>query len=381
MKKLCAILCAFGLALSMTACASEQPEGPVEENTDPVVEDFSAEYEVKGTTSRGQPKCDTFVFEGKTTDGIITELNFDIIRDKGTEKELSKKDIMGYLMNISDATIEKTDAGLKLTYTANSLNNELSQYMLQGTCENLTEETTFKDLTFGSFGQPYTLEQALGAYKNLAKEGNIELTPDTKMTDLLAIHGLYADGKFIEGTQRVSFEGLNGGRSYGEQIDAIAAHILANNMTLEDVYEMFKTENQPSSQIEDRDAVSGATITFVGDFQRMVYMAINGELFEGVTNSTTDEAGNTKVEVVTQGFGGEVETHVTFDGEGKIVSVAVRDAQETADVGAKLYEEGSEFLTALAEGKTDVVSGATVTSNALINAVNFAKEYFAGLQK
>ena len=46
------------------------------------------------------------------------ELNFDIIRNKGSEGEYSKKDIMGYLMNISDAAVEKTADG----YEAHSFN-------------------------------------------------------------------------------------------------------------------------------------------------------------------------------------------------------------------------------------------------------------------
>ena len=99
-------------------------------------------------------------------------------------------------------------------------------------------------------------------------------------------------------------------------------------MTLEDVHEMFKTVNQQSEPIEERDTITGATIAFVGDFQRMVYMAIHGELFEGVTTHSTAE-GVTKVEVVTQGYAGEIETHVSFDDSTKkITAITVRDDQE-----------------------------------------------------
>lgn len=201
--------------------------------------------------------------------------------------------------------------------------------------------------------------------------------------DLIAKHGLYADGSFKEGTARISFAGYNGGRSYGEQIDAIVDYILANNMTLEDVFNMFKTENQMSTPIKDRDTIAGATITFVGDFQRMVYLAINGELFEGVVAHTTTD-GNTKVEVVTQGYGGEIETNVTFDSEGKIIDITVRDAQETPAIGGALTEKDSDFIKALVDGQADVdsvdaVSGATVTSDSMKKAVKMAQEYYAGL--
>lgn len=229
-----------------------------------------------GTTSSGQPKNDTFIFEGETTDGIITKLNFDIIRNKGSEDEYSKKDIMGYLMNISDATVEKTEDGYRLaTLSAYGYDPAYSdgdtyyaQYMLTASCENLTEDTVFADLSFSDLAQPgnvVTVEKACIAYGYLAREAGLELTAETLVKDLLTLHGLYADGAFVEGSNRVSFAGYNGGRSYGEQLEAITDYILANQMTLVDVYEMFRTVNQASTQIQDRDAIAGATITFGGD--------------------------------------------------------------------------------------------------------------------
>ena len=379
MKKVCSLLLVLALLLSVSACAE-----------DAKVETFSAEYEMVGTTSAGLPKNDTFIFEGETTDGIITKLNFDIVRNKGTEDEYSKKDIMGYMMNVSDATVEAAEDGFKLTtFTVYGYDPAFSdgdayyaQYMVSSSCDALTEDTLFQDLTFLDMARPdnaVTLDKALIVYGYLAKEAGIELTGETPVKDLLALHGLYADGAFVAGTNRVSFAGYNGGRSYGEQIDAIAAYILENQMTLEDVYEMFRTVNQASTPIEDRDVISGATITFTGDFQRMVYLAIHGELFQGVVNTTENEDGTVVKEVVTQGFGGEIETNVTLDAEGKITAISVRDAQETDGIGAVLTDDGSDFLNALIAGQDDLdavdaVAGATVTSNALKQAVQFALE-------
>lgn len=379
MKKVCSLLLVLALLLSVSACA----EGAK-------VETFSAEYEMVGTTSAGLPKNDTFIFEGETTDGIITKLNFDIVRNKGAEDEYSKKDIMGYMMNVSDATVEAAENGFKLTtFTVYGYDPAFSdgdayyaQYMVSASCDALTEDTLFQDLTFLDMARPdnaVTLDKALIVYGYLAKEAGIELAGETPVKDLLALHGLYADGAFVAGTNRVSFAGYNGGRSYGEQIDAIADYILENQMTLEDVYEMFRTVNQASTPIEDRDVISGATITFTGDFQRMVYLAIHGELFQGVVNTTENEDGTVVKEVVTQGFGGEIETHVTLDAEGKITAMSVRDAQETDGIGAVLTADDSDFLNALIAGQDDLdavdaVTGATVTSNALKQAVQFALE-------
>ena len=377
MKKICSVLLTLALLLPVAVLAE-----------DAKVETFAAEYEMFGTTSAGLPKNDTFIFEGETTDGIITKLNFDIIRNKGEADEYSKKDIMGYMMNVSDATVEEAEDSLKLTtFTVYGYDPAFSdgdayyaQFMVNASCDALTEDTLFQDLTFNDMARPdnaVTLDKALIVYGYLGREAGLELTGETPVKDLLALHGLYADGAFAAGSNRVSFAGYNGGRSYGEQIDAIVAYILANQMTLEDVYEMFRTVNQASTPILERDVVSGATITFTGDFQRMVYLAIHGELFQGVVNVTENEDGSVVKEVVTQGYGGEVETHVTLDAEGRVTAISVRDAQETDGIGAVLTADGSEYIAALIAGQDDLdavdaVTDATVTSDALKQAVEFA---------
>ena len=387
-KKITALMLTAGLALSLSACGNKTPNTtptpdaptPSAEASSPVVENFSAEYEMTGTTSAGKPKNDTFIFEGTTEDGIIKTLNFDIIRNKGLEGEYSKKDIMGYMMNTSDAEVTKTDAGWSLPHMdiyGYEEKFDFGQFMVYASVENLNEDTTFGDLTIASYtGEVLDMEKSLTVYQYLASEAGITLTAETPVQDRLAIYGLYENGSFVEGKNRVSFAGYHGGRSYGEQIDAIVEHILTHNMTLEDVYTMFQTVNQQSEPILERDTVAGATIAFVGDFQRMVYLAIHGELFEGVVNTTAVEGG-TRYEVVTQGYAGEVETYVVINAEGKITSISVRDAQETPEVGGKLTEENSEFIQALIAGqddlsKVDTVSGATLTSTALLKAVNFA---------
>ena len=377
MKKICSVLLTLALLLPVAVLAE-----------DAKVETFAAEYEMFGTTSAGLPKNDTFIFEGETTDGVITKLNFDIIRNKGEADEYSKKDIMGYMMNVSDATVEEAEDGLKLTtFTVYGYDPAFSdgdayyaQFMVNASCDALTEDTLFQDLTFNDMARPdnaVTLDKALIVYGYLGREAGLELTGETPVKDLLALHGLYADGAFAAGSNRVSFAGYNGGRSYGEQIDAIVAYILANQMTLEDVYEMFRTVNQASTPIPERYVVSGATITFTGDFQRMVYLAIHGELFQGVVNVTENEDGSVVKEVVTQGYGGEVETHVTLDAEGRVTAISVRDAQETDGIGAVLTADGSEYIAALIAGQDDLdavdaVTDATVTSDALKQAVEFA---------
>ncbi len=393
MRKIISLMLIAALSLSLAACSSATEETTEETTqTEAVVETFTTEYEMKGTTSSGKPKNDTFIFNGTTTDGIITELEFDVIRNKGTEGEYSKTDIMGYLMNISDATIEDVDGTLTLTklsaygYDPAYAEGAAAQFMVSATASELTDELTFADLTFVNDATGGTdevaMDKALIAYNALAQEAGAEgITEETLVKDLVALHGLYVDGAYVAGTNRVSFNGIAGGRSYGEQIQAIEDHILASSMTLEDVYEMFKTVNQADEEIASRDAIAGATITFVGDFQRMAYVAIHGEIFEGVTTHTENEDGTITAEVVTQGFGGEIETKVTFDADKVITMIEVRDHTETEGYGADILVDGSDYLASLvANGaETEIVAGATVTSNALTKAVTLATEYVNAL--
>ncbi len=398
-KKLISTLAALTLTLGFAACGTETNnetpaetpvvETPSEETEKPSVETFAAEYEIEGTTSEGLPKNDTFIFEGTTEDGIITELNFDIIRNKGKEGEYSKKDLMGYLMNVSDVEIEKVGEDYKLTkFSAAGYDEAIegAQYMVTASSDVITDTTKFNELSFMNLATQaeLSLDDAITAYKYVAVEAGVDdFSEETLVKDLISKFDLYKENSFVEGSNRISFAGYNGGRSYGEQIEAIRTYILEQKMTLEEVYEMFETVNQIDVPVLERDTISGATIVFIGDFQRMVDIAINGEIFEGVVTHTVTD-GNTKVEVVTQGYGGEIETHITFDSEGKIIEIAVKDAQETTGIGEVLTKENSEFIKSLIAGQdnideVEVVSGATVTSKSLISAIKYATDFYKGL--
>ena len=74
---------------------------------------------------------------------------------------------------------------------------------------------------------------------------------------------------------------------------------------------------------------------------------------------------------VGKGFGGDIKVKVTMDGD-KIAKIEVLEQGETAGIGDKAFEP---IINAMIAGNTtavDTVSGATVTSNALIEAVNNA---------
>ena len=104
-----------------------------------------------------------------------------------------------------------------------------------------------------------------------------------------------------------------------------------------------------------------------------------------------DEAGNPvgySLAAVTQGFGGEVETTVAAMPDGTIsgISVGGSNFAETAGLGAKAKEPefqaqfaGKTAPVALTKdgGEIDALSGATITSRAVIKGVNQAMETIA----
>ena len=93
------------------------------------------------------------------------------------------------------------------------------------------------------------------------------------------------------------------------------------------------------------------------------------------------------VEIQTPGFGGMITMVVGVDLDGKVTGIAITDHRETLDMGTPALEEdylnsfvgrsGTLKLTGL--NKIDILSGATVTSKAVITGVNKALSIVANL--
>lgn len=98
------------------------------------------------------------------------------------------------------------------------------------------------------------------------------------------------------------------------------------------------------------------------------------------------------VESVAGGFGGDLTLMVGFDAKGKILGVSIVSHSETPGLGARVndanylsqYAGKSGALTIDKDGGTDIdaISGATISSRAVLSAVNKATErlqtYLAG---
>ena len=128
--------------------------------------------------------------------------------------------------------------------------------------------------------------------------------------------------------------------------------------------------------LESIDVLSGATVT-----SNAVMAAINAAVT--VETAATDEllvkeeAPAAELTGKAQGFQSEVTVKVTLNAAGAIAAIVVESGNETPNFGTRCAED--EAFLAQFIGKTlplesiDVLSGATVTSNAVLAALNAAK--------
>lgn len=91
------------------------------------------------------------------------------------------------------------------------------------------------------------------------------------------------------------------------------------------------------------------------------------------TNGGNGAAGAGTLQGSAQGYGGEVTVTVTVDGD-DIVSVEAVGEKETQGVGSKAIEELPDKIEDADSTDVEVVTGATVTSNAIKEAVDKALE-------
>lgn len=91
------------------------------------------------------------------------------------------------------------------------------------------------------------------------------------------------------------------------------------------------------------------------------------------------------VETVTSGYAGDITMLVAVDLQGTVVGAVVRDMEETFGLGMEALSD-AEFLSQLvwslgdlAVGENiDAITGATVTSRAVANAINSASAFVTG---
>ena len=158
----------------------------------------------------------------------------------------------------------------------------------------------------------------------------------------------------------------------------------------EEFISQFIGKTLPVKLGEDVDAVSGATITSTVVVNALNSLAVLPEAEATATpepratREPAEKAAYTKdapkaqtgdFTVVGKGFGGDVTGKVTLDA-GKVVTLAVEADDETAGLGQKCADEEftSQFIGKVLPVKlgedVDAVSGATITSTVVVDALN-----------
>ena len=158
----------------------------------------------------------------------------------------------------------------------------------------------------------------------------------------------------------------------------------------EEFISQFIGKTLPVKLGEDVDAVSGATITSTVVVNALNSLAVLPEAEATATpepratREPAEKAAYTKdapkaqtgdFTVVGKGFGGDVTVKVTLDA-GKVVTLAVEADDETAGLGQKCADEEftSQFIGKVLPVKlgedVDAVSGATITSTVVVDALN-----------
>ncbi len=149
----------------------------------------------------------------------------------------------------------------------------------------------------------------------------------------------------------------------------------------------FVGKTPPLTLGEEIDGVSGATIS-----SRAVTQGVNTASealtqlagMQSAANTPQAAKGDTThVNASKWGYAGPVLASVSFAPDGSIAALSIGDARfaETDGVGARVREEGfvRQFVgktPPLQASDIDIVSGATVSSTAALEAVNAAYEYW-----
>jgi len=122
------------------------------------------------------------------------------------------------------------------------------------------------------------------------------------------------------------------------------------------------------------DALSGATIT-----SNAVLEAINGLVGGAASSAPVEEtpAADGALSATVQGFGGDVTVHMELNDDGTVKTLTIDTPNETAGLGQRASEAeftdqfiGKAGPFAYGENGVDALSGATITSNAVLEAIN-----------
>lgn len=229
-------------------------------------------------------------------------------------------------------------------------------------------------------------------FEALEEKGNLEFLYEAfkgeeKIGYVAAIHekGFAGDIKVILGiTSDGKISGINiGGSNFQETagLGAKAKEPKFSNQFAGKLLPISLRKGGAEANDSNVDAITAATIT-----SNAVVRAVNSvnktvsALNKANAKQTASFAGG-EAKASVEGFDGPVAVKVTFDKDAKITAIEIGDDKfnETAGLGALALEDDfkTQFIGKQAPMKLediDAISGATITSTAVIDAVNTALE-------
>lgn len=383
MKKIVVLVAMFVIALTLVGCTEEPTEVAVSLPTEVVVEvpvyvevevevpvylneAFYVEAEFEGS---GYTPAYTYYLSGTLNDDSeITDIRMDMVSANGVSKRSND-----YLMNSLNIQIGGTESNQTIELFVGGSSENIAQIFNTVKGENITSEMKVLDLTVMGAYPGAVVDHEDEIWGVIADGLGITIDATTTLDTFATAAGLYnaESSLFMNGYKHITLTGKWGGMSYDSQLTALEAHIVDNNLTLAEAYELVTTANQG---MDDRDTVAGATVFFDPKIQETFRLAAGVEKAE--TEVEEEVVGEDSIYTVTAKGLTNITAEVTIDADGLVTSIVVTEHSETPEIGGVVIEDAA-FIQSLIDNQTDLsmvdaVSGATLTTDALKEIVQEA---------
>lgn len=300
-------------------------------------------------------------------DAEVTDIRFNMVSVYGTSKRSTD-----YGMNVAKIQVGGTDTNQTLDIYVGGSTENISQVYnnIAGSFVDGTE--TLYSLGFKLSYPGQVISNSEEIYGLMADALDITIDSTTTISAFLDAAGLVDEGVIENGRKVIELEGYKGGGNFDHQLASLETHIITNALTLEEVYELVSENNQG---FDGRDAVAGATIMFDKKIIAIVAQAANIEISNDPLVIGSEQSGtDTVIGVRVYGMY-EITVSVTIDNTGTITAMEVIDHNETSGIGEAVID--GTYLAGIISGQTDLsgidsVSGATLTSTALVDAAQAA---------
>lgn len=365
MKKIGLIALLFITLFSLTACQEDTNTCIV-----PIETSF---YETMFFEGSGYTPGYNYYLSGSLNElGEITSIRYDMVSIYGVSKRSND-----YLMNNATLIIggETGHQTIDLFIGGSTDNIPQVYNSIKGVIAS-DGSTTLKSLgILGAYpGAVVSYQEEI--YGLLEEAFQITIDDTTTIADLLTPVGLFDTTNNVvkNGRKVVELTGVHGGKNYDHQLQALETYVVDNHLTLAQLYTLVSTNNQGFDNV---DAVAGATILFD---QKIVKITMEAA---GITvNNDPVVIGNTvtnnETTITVRATGlHEMTVQIVFDNTKTITSVNVLTHTETEGYGKEVIE--GTFIQTIIDNQTelskvDAIAEATLTSNALIEAVKLAIE-------